>query len=82
MDPVSPLFVALKSHTSSHFLDASTDVQAPLGAFKMLGDPETLLAEYDAVDEKPEVAELHPDGPADGSEQDPIANDCTESVNG
>ncbi|KAG8529786.1 uncharacterized protein KY384_005267 [Bacidia gigantensis] len=38
-------------------------------------DPDMLIAEYDAVDEKPEPAVIHPDDAAEEPESEPLAND-------
>ena len=53
-----------------------TDFKAPLCASQMLGDPDSLLAEYDAVDEKPEVAVIHPGDSPEEAEIEPFADDC------
>ena len=42
----------------------------------MAGDPEMLVSDFDPVDEKPEVADIHPDEPEE-LEAEPFADDCS-----
>ena len=48
----------------------------PLSPLQMGGDPDMLLDEYDAVDERPEVAIIHPDDSAEDADSEPLATDC------
>lgn len=57
-------------------MDKFANPKAPSGALQMSGDPDTLLAEYDAVDEKPELAVIHPGDSPEEAELEPFADDC------
>ena len=39
-----------------------------------------LIDEYDAVDEKPEVAVIHPDDSPEEQETEPLADDCSFGI--
>lgn len=56
--------------------EAVADLKTRLGDIQMGGDGEMLIDEYDAVDDKPEVAIITPDDSAVESEPEPFANDC------
>ena len=43
----------------------------------MAGDPDMLLSEYDPVDEKHDVADIHRDDSPEVAEIEPFADDCS-----
>lgn len=71
MDPVRH-----NMHEAALDEDSVTDLGARVGDMQMGGDPDMLLDDYDAMDEKPEVAVIHPSDSPDETELEPLANDC------
>ena len=73
MDPVS-------RNLDREDVDASTpdnavaDLKTQLGDLQIGGGGDMLIDDYDAVDEKPDVAIITPDDSAEESE--PLADDC------
>ncbi|KAL9128721.1 MAG: hypothetical protein Q9217_002654 [Psora testacea] len=53
----------------------AADLSVIVGQLQMGGDPDMLIDEYDAVDEKPEVAEIHPNDSPEEQELEPLADD-------
>ena len=56
--------------------DPVADLGARVGDMQMGGDPDMLLDEYDAMDEKPEVAVIHPSDSPEETESELFADDC------
>ncbi|KAL8729800.1 MAG: hypothetical protein Q9166_004523 [cf. Caloplaca sp. 2 TL-2023] len=54
--------------------DSTADLQTQLGDMQIAGRGDMLMDDYDALDEKSDVAEITPDGSTD-EPQDPSAND-------
>lgn len=76
MDPVSRNLDSDDMETNSPE-EAVADVKARLGDLQIGGGGDMLIDEYDAVDEKPDVAIITPDDSAEESE--PLADDCASS---
>ena len=62
---------------SSSDEESLTDVDTKLSDFQITADPDMLIGDYDAVDEKPEVTNIHPDDSPEEAEAEPLADDCT-----
>ena len=73
MDPVSRNLDSENMDTNSPE-DAVADMKTQLGDLQIGGGGDMLIDDYDAVDEKPDVAEITPDDSAEESE--PLADDC------
>ena len=77
MDPVSRNLDSEDMDTNSHE-DAVADMKTQLGDLQIGGGGDMLIDEYDAVDEKPDVAIITPDDSAEESE--PLADDCMSRI--
>lgn len=75
MDPVSHDLDNAPMDSSVGDEDVA-DLNAHMGEMQMGGGGEMLIDEYDAVDEKPEVAIINPDESTDEPEPEPLADDC------
>ncbi len=78
MDPVSTTtdYAAMDSEDTS---EAVTDLNTHLGDLQMGGGNDMLIDEYDPVDEKHDVAIIHPDDWTQETEPEVLevlANDC------
>ena len=76
MDPVGHIHQAAKT---GKFVASQRSANS--GGPQMGGDPDMLIDEYDAVDEKPEVAVIHPDDSPEAQEAEPLADDCKPCSN-
>lgn len=59
-------------------IEAVTDLNTRLGDLQMGGGNDMLIDEYDPVDEKPDLAIIHPDDPTKETEPEVLANDCIQ----
>ena len=74
MDPVSRNLDRQDIDTSTPE-EAVADLKTQLGDLQIGGGGDMLIDDYDAVDEKQDVAIITPDDSAEESE--PLADDCT-----
>ena len=75
MDPVSRNLDREMANTETGE-EAVADLKTQLGALQIGGGGDTLMDEYDVVDDKPEIAVITPEGSLDEPELGPVADDC------
>lgn len=56
--------------------EAVADLKSQLGALQIGGGRDMLIDDYDAVDEKPDVATMTPNDSIEEPEPEPLADDC------